>query len=277
MRFVPLILTAMVLGVTCPASAADHLITDGATESAPVTLSDGDTLTIEQGGELSVSSGDGAVQVQADDFLIYNAGTISYLDYNSAIYLDSALNGQIINATGGRIESAVAGVAVLSSTLDLLNAGSIEALDSAIFTMFGELTLLNTGEITGFNGIEATGGTLDIVNSGKISGTNYGIRLNGTTASRLDNEGTVEGNEGVHQHGSELTAINSGTIYGSSTGFSVHDSSTLDLVNSGTIQGDSGYGSMSMMTSTPTRAGQASSTRERSSAVRLAFGYETQS
>jgi hypothetical protein len=238
MRFVPLILTAMFLGVTCPASAADHLIAGGTTETAPITLSgDGDTLTIEESGELSVTSGDAAVQVQADDFLIYNAGTISYLDYNSAIYLDSALNGQIINATGGRIESAVAGVAVLSSTLDLLNAGSIEALDSAIVTMFGELTLLNTGEITGFNGIEATGGTLDIVNSGKISGTNYGIRLNGTTASTLDNEGTVEGDEGVHQHASELTAVNSGTIYGSSIGFSVHDSSTLDLLNAGTIEG----------------------------------------
>jgi outer membrane autotransporter protein len=238
MRFARLIAAALAVALTSPASAADHLIPGGTIETAPLTLSgDGDTLTIEQGAELSVATGDAAVQVSADDFAIYNAGTISYLDYNAAIYVDSALNGQIVNSATGRIESNVVGIAVLSSTLDLLNAGSIEAVDSAVFAVLSDLMLLNSGEITGLTAIETIGGTADIMNSGEIIGTDYGIRLNATTASTLVNSGTIEGEEGIHQHGSELTVINTGTIYGSSTGFSVHNSSTLDLTNSGTIEG----------------------------------------
>jgi len=243
MRFVARLLAILALALIDPASAADHRIAGGTVQTAPVTLfDDGDTLTIEENGGLSIATGDAAVQVSADDFVIYNAGTISYLDYNVAIYVESALNGQIANAMTGRIESNGLGIFALSSTLDLFNAGTIMALDSAIGVSLANLTLVNNGEITGIDGIYANTSTVDIVNTGDITGTNYGIHLIATTASTLTNSGSIKGNEGIHQHDSELTATNTGTIYGSSTGFSVHDGSTLDLHNSGTIEGTSDYG-----------------------------------
>jgi hypothetical protein len=42
---------------------------------------EGDSLTIESGGTLSIAAGDAAVTATADEFVITNDGTIEYFDF----------------------------------------------------------------------------------------------------------------------------------------------------------------------------------------------------
>jgi hypothetical protein len=153
--------------------AADYLVPAGTTESSPITLSsDGDELTVETGGTLTVAIGDAAVAATGDDFVITNAGVIEYFDFvTGAIWVNSS-NGLIRNETTGTISSTLSGIYVEDSTLSLLNDGSITADDVGVFLSGTDATIINTGTINALtDGIFAISSNLTIVNSGSIFGS----------------------------------------------------------------------------------------------------------
>jgi hypothetical protein len=268
-RFAFYLIAAMALGAVWfarPGLAADYLVTSGTTEISPVTLSDdGDSLTVEKSGAISVAAGDAAVAAAAHDFTIANAGAIEYFDFaNGAVWVKSS-DGLIWNESTGTISSTLSGIHVEDSTLSLLNDGSIraddagiflsgtdatvintgtiDALADGIFAFSSNLTIANSGSIFGSSGLNVSSSTVDFYNSGEIAALGYGIRSYYSTVSSFLNTGSISGDEeGIHQHGSQLVGSNSGTISGLETGFSVHDSSTLDFENSGIIKGESFYG-----------------------------------
>ncbi|HEY7765031.1 MAG TPA: hypothetical protein VIB38_08570 [Aestuariivirgaceae bacterium] len=92
--------------------AADYLIFAGTTETTPATLDmAGDSLTVEEGGALSVAAGDAAVMATADDFVITNGGTIEYFDFiDGSIVVLSSQGGVIHNEATGTITSTTNGI-----------------------------------------------------------------------------------------------------------------------------------------------------------------------
>jgi Autotransporter beta-domain len=270
-------LIGILLGST-PAWAMDFLIENGVTQTTPIDLlNDGDTLSVEEGGSLEVSTGDHAVGVSAiDDFIIINDGSIIYSGGNiAAISLLNSTDGFIHNEATGIIDGTNAhAIYAENSVLSILNEGTITSEVTAIFA--GDsiaLSIVNEGTISGAQAIESYGGSADLYNDGKITGNvvgvnfedalvtslintgtitgldpltttdQYGIRLYETDVSYFSNQGTITGGtDGIHQHGSSLTGNNAGSITGGFVGYNVHQNSILDLVNSGTIQGTSEYG-----------------------------------
>lgn len=242
------ILCALPLG-SLGARAADYLIENGVTETTPIELlDDGDTLTIEDGGTLSVSLEDYAVGALADDFIITNAGNIFSSDtISGSIYVSASTGGLIHNEATGIIDgSSITAIHIENSSLSILNEGDlyggrgIEAISNST------LEINNSGDIEAIvTGIDINDSLVSaLINTGTIQGDNqYGLRLRDTTVSFFSNEGRIEGEEeGLHQHASILTGINSGTIIGGEVGISVHEGSILDLINSGTIQGTGDHG-----------------------------------
>jgi Autotransporter beta-domain len=251
--------------------AADHLISAGETRTTPVTLDvDGDSLTIENGGTLSIAAGDPAVFAMADDFSIINGGTIEYLDFDAAIFVWVSEGGIIRNEATGEITSGNLGINALVSTFALANSGAIEGvrgieLSSSIVTSFvstgsiigseegihqhgSELTGSNSGTIsggeTGFSVHESS--TLDFANSGSIEGTSlYGVRVydntaSGTTVARLANSGLIRGGDAaISIQDAELDLVNTGRIEGGTFGVFQTGTGGLTLSNAGLVSGSS--------------------------------------
>jgi hypothetical protein len=248
---------AAVLAILCavlPGSlgtqAADYLIENGVAETSAIELSiDGDTLTIEDGGTLSVVLGDYAVGALADDFIITNAGSIFSSDTSfGSIYVSASTGGLIHNQATGLISSDIETITIANSTLTILNEGNIDG-QTGIYASGSTLDIENSGDIVAISfgiNLQASSLVTALVNTGTIKGglatvptdNQYGIRIEDTTASFFSNAGTIEGgDEGIHLHNSSLTGTNSGTIIGAEDGIGVHEGSVLNLINSGTIQG----------------------------------------
>src|SRR5687768_6604382 len=142
------------VGIGRTGLAADYLIPGGTTETSPVTLdADGDSLTVESGGTLSIAVGDAAVTATADDFVITNAGTIEYFDFiDGSIAVLSSAGGVIRNDATGTITAGSAGIYVQDSDLTIMNEGEILGSSHGINAARSNLGLSNSGTIQGNRG-----------------------------------------------------------------------------------------------------------------------------
>jgi hypothetical protein len=225
-----------------PANATDSVIGSGVNRTDPVDLTvDGDTLTIDEGGTLNVTSGDYAVRAEnVDGFQITNDGSIIYSSsVFGAIYANTSTDGFIYNGAGGSIESSNWAINLQNSISTIVNEGAIYG-QQAIYALGSTVNLTNSDTITGsFIGLNLDTSTADVlINTGAITGMNfYAIQIIDSTVSYFSNQNTIVGLEqGLHLHNSSLTGINSGKIIGD-IAVKVHESATLDLVNSGFIIG----------------------------------------
>jgi hypothetical protein len=174
----------------------------------------------------------------ADVASVDNAGTISATGAGSfGIFTGSA---DVINRVGGTISAT--GVAVSAiDTLNLNNAGVITSRGTGIFG--GTVNLENTGTISGGSlgrGIE--GASVNVTNAGLISGLIGIFADNGAAVANVVNAGSILGGDvnGRGVLGAVTNVTNSGIISGQ-IGIEAHDpnkGSTID--NSGTIVGTGG-------------------------------------
>ncbi|WP_162653010.1 autotransporter outer membrane beta-barrel domain-containing protein [Lentilitoribacter sp. Alg239-R112] len=225
-------LAAVVLTFSSPTANADVTVSSGTAVLTTVSLADGETLTVEKGGEVNETTMSGVVDaVDGTTIHVINAGSI----------------------TGNQ-----SGIRSLASTLTLSNSGSITGTNTNGVSGTDITNLINSGVISGSSrGISASeitnlsnsgmidGGldgisVLDIVdfsNSGTIQGGLHGIRATVTVAN-LINHGTISGGggDGIEGNGATITnLINTGSITGGAYG--VDAISLANLNNSGTITG----------------------------------------
>lgn len=156
------------------------------------------------------------------DVSIYNSGTVK-TGYNTAIVASSAAgNITIINNGWAGNDDGSPGIAAragASGDISITNTGTLlapwEVAISAVSDL-GDISIVNSGNITGWGGIEArtAGGRIDVENSGTIEAVeDVGVSL--WSGGRLTNTGTISGAlGGVFLAGSGNTITTSGTISG---------------------------------------------------------------
>jgi len=197
-----------------PANAADVTVTNGQTVGQQA-LGNGDTLTVDQGGTVSVS---GAAQSAVTDTV---GGTIT------------VNNSGTISATGAGASQGVSGG---GATLNVTNngTGTITATDGGV-TAVTLQSLTNSGTITG--GVEGVRATTiqSLTNSGTVTGTT-GDGLQATTMTSITNSGTITGGDDGIEAPNLTSLTNSGTITGSDNGV-VTANTIQNLTNNGTITG----------------------------------------
>jgi Ca2+-binding RTX toxin-like protein len=196
----------------------------------------GDNLIVTSTGALSTDS---ARAVTTNFFMrITVQGTIS--SFEEAVSIGNG--AQIAIGAGGVISAS--NVALFmnegsgSNSLLVTNAGSLIA-GSGIDFSGRSLELLNSGSITGFNDAGVRLASLDdpaiIRNSGLIDGGSFGIISTGTQSELITNSGIIGGRDGaMNLSDAEAVITNTGTIDGA-----IFLNGGADRFNgSGGVQGD---------------------------------------
>ena len=123
---------------------------------------------------------------------------------------------------------------VSANTATVTNYGTITATSRGVTG--GDMTVVNYGAITGTNLYGISGSTnVSLTNSGTISGGSVGVNANNT--GTINNAGTISGfTYGVF--GNTLTIVNSGTIEARNAGgAAVNVNTRVNLDNSGLLKG----------------------------------------
>ncbi|BCM24288.1 autotransporter domain-containing protein [Methyloradius palustris] len=206
---------------------------------------------------------------------ISNSGSISGTG-QSGIWINGSTLGSIINSgnvSGGNVGFGIAGSTISGITNNagasisgagshgiflsqsivsggILNSGSISGGNNGILltnsTISGSITNNAGGTISGDNGngIMVNYSTVSggISNSGSISGHNFGIDLNYSSASNISNSGSISGagQAGMIIYASSVGDFsNSGTISGGNAGFGILSALVSSITNNagGTISG----------------------------------------
>lgn len=212
------------------------------TNSGTIAGESNDGVRLIGGGSVSNSgaiSGSGALG--ADGISMFRADGQPAEDYAAAV----------TNAGGGTIAGDRFGV-ILSGGGGLENAGSISGDMGGVVIQSqfnGEDagltgTLVNSGTITSANGVGAQFNagldTVDIDNSGTISGTTAGVAHGTDGAMTLTNSGSISGQTGVaSEAGGAVTLVNTGSIIGT-TGAAFTSLTQTSLDNAGVLIGGAG-------------------------------------
>ena len=219
---------------------------------------------------------------------ITNSGSISGVNHGIISFSGSEASS-ITNNTNGAISGGYTGISLNNSTVSggISNSGSISGTGQSGIWINGSTvgSIINSGSISGGNnGILLTnstisgsitnnaGGTISggnvngimvnyttvsggISNSGSISGHNFGIDLNYSSAGNISNSGSISGagQAGMFIYGSSVGDFsNSGAISGGNAGFGILSALVSSITNniSGTISGSNSgialiYGSVS--------------------------------
>jgi outer membrane autotransporter protein len=232
--------------VGAPGATAGELLSIGVTTpGSTVQLLTGGTLTVAQtvvvgaGGTILSTGG----QVFATDF--ENSGVITSTTGNAISF---GAGGLVINHAGGTITASNYGI-VSNQPLGIINYGSIVGTVVAVKFEGGGSLVNEAGaslSSTTFQPVEvsATGGTVNITNSGTISSSFGGIGYDAGTAT-----GTVTNNAGgiIRGTGADsfgignssalpITLINSGTIVGVNTGYGAAIGGSVTNEAGGVIQ-----------------------------------------
>lgn len=208
--------TMVPMVVGSPAFSADITVASGSTVGQQ-SVSDGDTLTIENGATVNSATPGVVDAVDGTTITIHNDGTITST-------ADTAIDNS-------------------GSALNLTNNGSISgAVDGVNTENIG--TFINTADIVGSaNGIYASGDTNQFTNTGSITGVgSFGLQGDGTLTS-LTNTGLITGSFAGIYYDSIGNILNSGTISGFSVGSVGLAADVLNsVVNTGLITAPDGIG-----------------------------------
>ena len=281
-----------------PAYAQESVvIQNGQTETEKVILDeDGDSLTIEAGGTLTVDGDDGALAT-GNDVVVTNDGTINVNGFNAGGIFSSGDNG--VNTNNGTIVTQAGdagegdGIVSTGDNATNTNTGSIvtDGQDSdGIFSIGDDAANTNSGTFTstgfGSGGIFTRGNNAVNTNSGSITtqgGESDGLLSVGTGAINT-NSGSIQtaglDSDGILSIGSNTTNSNSGHIVTTGDQASGIDSRGTNDVNfnSGTII-TSGTGShgveMSGANATLTNTGFISAMDDSSAAILGGAGSQT--
>ncbi|MBA3002937.1 MAG: autotransporter domain-containing protein [Desulfurivibrio sp.] len=244
-----LIAVTIVANTALPASIAQGAsfeIVDGETVTAPQTLNDNETGTINPGGQLNIATT--AVTASGINNTVDNGGIISTTDNNAHGIDSTGDNATISNSGTINTEGLFAyGIHSNGTAATIFNSGTISTTGAAAYGIVSDrtATISNSGTIslTGAQtrGIESQGFYDSISNSGTISITgsrNLGIHSVNSHGATISNSGTISttGADGsgfsvgiALESSSTSTISNTGSI--SATGYK---SRGIDLYNSGT-------------------------------------------
>ncbi|WP_413711548.1 autotransporter domain-containing protein [Rhizobium sp. Rhizsp82] len=223
----------------------------------------GQSISIQNSGTISgAQNGIYAEDVQAEFSLensgnIYAAGGIGYL---YGVSLQRVDNATIVNS--GKISGDYYGLFLNGdeSVARVTNTGTISGYSYGIWSSNTSLDLVNSGTISG--GINAFGDDLRIANSGSIMG-DQALNLSGDQIS-MTNSGRIAGDDhGLNAgYGGDVSLMNSGTISGGDTALNSYNNTSVSLNNAGTISGgaygitSSGDGALSIDNSGTISGGQ---------------------
>ncbi|MEM6712024.1 MAG: autotransporter domain-containing protein [Pseudomonadota bacterium] len=238
-------LFALATSFTLPAQAQTvTTIQDGQTLNGQQVLDGDDTLTVEEGGALTVT-GDNAVSATGENNTIVNDGSISADGdgINSEIDPGSpTINDNLTIINNGSIIVDGDGVRSEGDDLSITNEGSINAGEDGIRSEGDDLIVTNRGSINaGRDGIRSQsaieGGNAIIINEGSINAGDDGIRSEGANAT-ITNEGNItSGGEAIDSVGSDARITNNGSIVTNDTNAQGIDSdgNRSIVINNGTI------------------------------------------
>ena len=232
----PLVI-AIALMLATPTFAADLTITGAETN---IQLLDGDdTLVIEAGGTLTVSTGQPAVYADGTGNTITNSGTITGGDHVADAGIDSRGDGVIIT-NSGTITGLAEGIFSAGDDAIITNSGTITGGDEGIDSRGDGVIITNSGTITGGNdGIESRGANAIITNSGSINGDSQGIYTSGANAIITNSGSITTGSIAIFNVGAGSTINNSGHII--STYYAIggvsNDNLTLNLLKGSQLMG----------------------------------------
>lgn len=214
--------------VTTISALADQTVTSGTTVPQ-ISLADGETLIVEQGGVISDPVNDAVIDTAGGTIYVENAGEIN-ATLTDGIDATGATLG-LINS--GKITGDDTGVQA-TRTLYLYNSGSIFGGSNGVSSSTTIDDLVNSGTITGAFGVSGLG-ISNLKNYGSIRGIT-GDAIHATASiSYIYNTGIIDGNdEGIEVLGALGNLVNSGVISGGDRGIYTHTDIT-NLVNSGTI------------------------------------------
>ncbi len=209
--------SALVLAIN--AGANDFPITTG---NSPVTvtqtLTTGEVGTVQEGGVIDVTSGNG-IEATAAGVTVNNAGSVTSGDKNGILVLGESTVTNTGTVTGGGEN----GIAAFGNGNTITNSGTLTGFYKGIFAQGSNLKITNSGTVAG----GSAGGSADI-----------GIYAQGDN-NTITNSGTAAGNGGIIAVGSNTTITNSGTMTGGNIGvFAIVNDSTI--TNSGTVTGGNG-------------------------------------
>jgi Ca2+-binding RTX toxin-like protein len=180
------------------------------------TLGLGEAGAVTPNGNLMVTSQDSAVSMTDFAFL-----TVSGSIFSSTTGVDSLTSGYVtVGATGVITASNTAIHLAGGPFLSTINNRGIIYAGLGIVADTGNLTVSNAGQITGDGGaaIRAGGGSvINVMNSGDILGSNYGIVTEGTSKTNVTNAGIVYGVTGALSLSNGVSVVvNTGTLSGKS-------------------------------------------------------------
>ncbi|MBU2538187.1 MAG: autotransporter domain-containing protein [Proteobacteria bacterium] len=237
------------------AQGASFEIADGETVTAPQTLNDNETGTINTGGQLNTATT--AVAASGINNTVDNGGIISTTDNNAHGIDSTGDNATISNSGTINTEGWFAyGIHSNGTAATIFNNGTISTTGAAAYGIVSDrtATISNTGTIslTGAQtlGIESQGFYDSISNSGTISITgsrNLGIHSVNSHGATISNSGTISttGADGsgfsvgiALENSSSSTISNTGSISATgyrSRGIDLYSSGTAIVNNSGNI------------------------------------------
>lgn len=265
-----LLASTALITLFAPSAFAQVVIHDGETSPTVTLNADGDSLTVEAGGEVNGGAAFGVLANSGNTNTVTNAGLIvTTAGGFSAIQLSNGTTATITNS--GTITGVASGIGAgalfVNNIQGLINTSSgIIRGDANGIAINGFLAnVSNAGLIEGTtgSGIIIGGGNLEAFTNqagGRVLGATSGIAISSGDINNLTNAGVIRGEgdganikRGIRVNVGTITnLINTGDIIGHNTtgaaaGIGIEAFEIASLTNSGRIFGDLGVGSYAIL------------------------------
>jgi uncharacterized protein with beta-barrel porin domain len=201
--------------------------------------------------EFIVPANDGSIKYTIEFYGVYSIGSYSYFNRDTGNFnvtgdCDTVWAGTYYQPYGGGNAVTVAsgttvyaGILISSAGFTVTNNGTVlgpgknsdNTYRLSVLKFQAGGTLINTGTIDGLIGVENSGGSIVVNNSGVIRGTQCAI-LTGNYADRITNSGLIEGNIETGGGGDTVTLTN-GVVRGNITDGTVTSTPTTTTITGG--------------------------------------------